>query len=193
MIRRLASLSVVVCSGALAAAAIATPFAPAPSAFAQSEPRQVPFNDAGAALAANYLRLRPQIATAGLLKNGAAPKLKALGFATVVDLRGPEEGAPAERAAVKDAGLRYFNIPVTNGLPSEVQIADFARIVEDPGAAPLLIHCVSANRVGAMWALYRAYQGVPPDLALEEARTIGLRPDREADVRRRLAERLPTR
>jgi uncharacterized protein (TIGR01244 family) len=133
------------------------------------------------------------MATAGLLKNGAIPKLKALGFTSILDLRGPDEGTASEKEAAESTGLRYFNIPVTDGLPTTFQIIEFAHVVEDPANAPLLIHCGSANRVGAMWALYRALEGIPNETALEEARTIGLQPDREADVRKWLAERIPTK
>jgi uncharacterized protein (TIGR01244 family) len=163
------------------------------AALAQSASREVPFGGQGAELAVNYNRLRPHIATAGLLKDGAIPKLKAMGFTSIVDLRGPDEGTASEKKAVENAGLRYFNIPVTDGLPTSFQIIEFAHVVEDPDNAPLLIHCASANRVGAMWALYRAVKGVPDEIALEEARTIGLRPDLEADVRKWLAERIPTK
>ncbi|MGZ8395203.1 MAG: protein tyrosine phosphatase family protein [Rhodoplanes sp.] len=114
--------------------------------------------------------------------------LKALGFATIVDLRGPDEGAAFEKTIVEEAGLRYVNIPVTSGAPTEAQIAEFARIVEDARNAPLLVHCVTANRVGAMWALYRAQKGIPVLIALEEGRTIGLQPDREAELRKRLEQ-----
>ena len=162
-------------------------------ALAQSASRQVPFGDQGAGLAVNYNRLRPHIATAGLLKNGAIPKLKAMGFTSIVDLRGPDEGTESEKKAVESAGLRYFNIPVTDGLPTPFQIIEFAHVVEDPDNAPLLIHCGSANRVGAMWALYRALQGTADEVALAEARTIGLQPGREAAVRKWLAERVPTK
>ena len=65
-------------------------------------------------------------------------------------------------------------------------IGEFARVVEDPNNAPLLVHCASANRVGAMWTLYRVRQGIPLAIALEEGRTAGLRPDREAELRKRL-------
>lgn len=79
-----------------------------------------------------------------------------------------------------------MNIPVTGGVPTDAQVAEFARIVEDPNNAPLLVHCASANRVGAMWTLYRVRQGIPLAIALEEGRTAGLRPDREAELRKRL-------
>ncbi|MGZ8329702.1 MAG: fused DSP-PTPase phosphatase/NAD kinase-like protein [Rhodoplanes sp.] len=77
---------------------------------------------------------------------------------------------------------------MTSGAPTEAQIAEFARIVEDARNAPLLVHCVTANRVGAMWALYRAQKGIPVLIALEEGRTIGLQPDREAELRKRLEQ-----
>jgi hypothetical protein len=60
--------------------------------LAQSATPQVPFGDQGAELAVHYNRLRPHIATGGLLKEGAIPRLKAMGFTSVVDLRGPTKG-----------------------------------------------------------------------------------------------------
>jgi uncharacterized protein (TIGR01244 family) len=153
--------------------------------LAQAPVREAPLGDKASSLAVNYTRLKPHIATAGLLKNGAAPALKALGFATIVDLRGPDEGTAAEKQAVEAAGLRYVNIPVTGGGPTDAQVAEFARVVGDANNAPLLVHCVSANRAGAMWALYRVRQGIPLSVALEEGRTAGLQPEREAELRKR--------
>jgi hypothetical protein len=37
-----------------------------------------------------------------------------------------------------------------------------------------------------MWALYRAANGVPPRLAVQEGRTVGLKPSREGAVRKQL-------
>ena len=34
-----------------------------------------------------------------------------------------------------------------------------------------------------MWVLYRALKGIPEEIALEEARTIGLQSDSEAEIR----------
>jgi uncharacterized protein (TIGR01244 family) len=192
MLTRRATLALIF-AGTLIATAGTSSIIGTGSALAQSASREVPFGDQGGELAVNYNRLRPHIATAGLLKAGAVPKLKAIGFTSVVDLRGPDEGTASEKEAVERAGLRYFNIPVTHGLPTPVQLAEFARIVENPDNAPLLIHCGSGNRVGAMWALYRALNGIPENIALDEARTIGLRPDREADVRKWIAEHIPTK
>ncbi len=76
--------------------------------------------------------------------------------------------------------MHYVNIPVTAGAPSDEQVDEFARIVEDAGNEPLLVHCASASRVGAMWTLYREERGAPVDTAVREGRAIGMHTDREA-------------
>lgn len=48
------------------------------------------------------------------------------------------------------------------------------------------MHCESSNRVGAAWALYRAANGVPAEIAVQEGRTVGLKPNRERRVREML-------
>jgi uncharacterized protein (TIGR01244 family) len=128
----------------------------------------------------NYTRMSDDVATAGLLGEGAIGALKAAGFATILDLRGPDEGTDAEKRAAEAAGLKYFNIPVTTLLPSGSQVVQFSRVVADRANLPVLVHCVSGNRVGAMWALYRAKNGVPAATAIEEGRRIGMRGEREA-------------
>lgn len=178
--------------GVLAVASL-SPLAAPPAALAQSVTREAPPEDRVRHLAVNYSRPRPHIATAGLVRTGAIPELKALGFAAIIDLRGADEGADIERRAAEDAGLRYVNIPVTSGAPTDSQVAEFAALVEDTKHFPLLVHCVSANRVGAMWALYRAQVGAPVSLAIEEGRAIGLQPAREIDVRKRLGRQLSAR
>jgi uncharacterized protein (TIGR01244 family) len=156
-------------------------------AVAQLAVAQAPSRERVSPAVTNYSRATPQIATAGILRDGALAELKSLGFATVVDLRGPDEGTDIEQRAAAAVGLRYFNIPVTTEAPTDAQIVEFARLVENGGNHPLMAHCASANRVGAMWTLYRAARGVPMSTAIAEGRAIGLQPDREYAVRARLA------
>jgi uncharacterized protein (TIGR01244 family) len=155
-------------------------------AVAQSSGIEVPVRDLIRSQIANYGKLRPQIATAGLLGEGAIAELKSFGFATILDLRGPEEGTAVERAAAAAAGLRYLIIPYTAAVPSEAQIAEFGRVVDDAGNRPLMIHCGSANRVGAMWALYRIKSGTPAQVAFSEGRAIGMQASRENALRTQL-------
>lgn len=168
----------------LTAAALAIPLMAAAPAGAQ--PDQAPFGDKVGAAFSNYNRAWPTVGSAGLLGAGAAAEAKALGFRAIVDLRAPEEGIAAERREVETAGLEYINIPVSTRAPTPKQVEMFAALVEDDTLTPMLVHCASANRVGAMWALYRADQGVDPMVAVEEGRTIGLKPSREEAVRKRL-------
>ena len=148
---------------------------------------EAPFGDKVSAALLNYNRATPFVGTTGRYDPAAVAEIKALGFVTTIDLRAPtEEGAPEVAKAVQAAGLKYFNIPVTTSAPTDDQVKEFARLVEDPANYPILVNCVSANRVGAMWALYRASAGVPVEIAIEEGRTTGLKPSREKTVRERL-------
>jgi uncharacterized protein (TIGR01244 family) len=154
---------------------------------AQAGARQAPFGDKVSAAILNYNRASPQIATSGKYSPAAVAEIKSLGFAAVLDLRSQgENGATEVAAAARDAGLNYLNIPVTTKAPTDEQVAAFAKIVEDPANHPLLVSCASANRAGAMWALYRAARGVDPKVAIEEGRAAGLEPNREQAVRERL-------
>lgn len=156
--------------------------------YASAAGAEVPFGEKVGRVFTNYDRIRPTIATAGLLKDGAVSDLKPLGFVAVLDLRGPKEGTASEKSAVESAGLRYFNIPVTERAPTGAQVEAFTRIVEDPANHPIVVHCHTASRVGAMWVLYQVRKGVPVAIAVEEGRTIGLQLDRENAVRARLVE-----
>ncbi|WP_077530946.1 fused DSP-PTPase phosphatase/NAD kinase-like protein [Vreelandella utahensis] len=70
--------------------------------------------------------------------------------------------------------------------PTGEQVEEFARIVSTTGNYPVLVHCASSNRVGAMWALYRHHMGVPAEIALEEAKAAGLKTSRVPAVRERV-------
>jgi uncharacterized protein (TIGR01244 family) len=157
----------------------------APAHAAGSE---VPFGDKVSSAIVNYNRTRPQIATSGLVREGGIGELKALGFTAIIDLRTPPEGTAAEKAAAAATGLRYFNIPVSKGTPRDDQVREFATLVEDVTNYPVLVHCASANRVGAMWTLYRVMKGIPFSIAVEEGRTVGMKLSRENAVRARLGQ-----
>jgi uncharacterized protein (TIGR01244 family) len=95
----------------------------------------------------------------------------------VLNLRTASEGIDLqhEREAIEKAGLRYVNIPVVSSAPKPEQVDEFIKAVKDKDNQPMLIHCGSANRVGAFWMIYRVIeQGWPEDKALDEATKIGL-------------------
>jgi uncharacterized protein (TIGR01244 family) len=117
------------------------------------------------------------VATAGQPVDAAFGKLAANGFRSVMNLRTASEGIDLERerGLAEAAGMRYVSIPVVSSAPKPEQVDAFIKAVKDPSNHPMLIHCASANRVGAFWMIYRAVeQNWPEEKALEEATRIGL-------------------
>jgi uncharacterized protein (TIGR01244 family) len=123
------------------------------------------------------LCINEKFATAGQPTDTAFAKLAANGFKSVLSLRTGSEGVDLdrERSLVEAAGMRYIGLPVVSSAPRPEQVDEFFKAVQDSANQPMLIHCGSANRVGAFWMIYRAVvQNVPENEALEEATRIGL-------------------
>lgn len=99
------------------------------------------------------------------------------GFLTVVNLRPDSEMTDwneADRA--RALGLNYVNIPVAgaDGL-TEANARALAEIVDNPEARPMIVHCGSGNRVGALFALKAAWMdGEDTERALDIGRQAGL-------------------
>lgn len=137
----------------------------------------------------NYKLLRPSLAVAGKPSPEALPRLKTHGFKTVVDLRMEAEGTAEEKAVVEAQGLRYVSVPMTAASFRLQDALAVGQVLDDPGAAPVLLHCASSNRVGAVLAVLAAKSGKPLDQALEEGRQAGLNSEAMVEaVRRVLAE-----
>ncbi len=107
--------------------------------------------------------------------NGFAA-LRAAGIETVVDLRHDRERPDYdERSLVQGLGMRYVQLP-WNG-PEELtdEVFDEGRRLLIETERPFLMHCGSANRVGALWLAWRALDGgLAVDEAAAEARVVGL-------------------
>lgn len=83
--------------------------------------------------------------------------LKEEGVRTIVNLRAPGENDFDERAGVESLGMTYHAIPIAGpGDISEENARRLSEIMEDESARPILVHCGSGNRVGALYAL-KAY------------------------------------
>jgi protein tyrosine phosphatase (PTP) superfamily phosphohydrolase (DUF442 family) len=108
------------------------------------------------------------------------------GFRSVVNLRGPAEMTELDEArVVADLGLVYLS-PGFSG-PDELDDEVFAAALDALRTAPrpALVHCSSANRVGAIWIAYRALDdGLLLEAAVAEGKTIGLR-SRELEAKAR--------
>jgi uncharacterized protein (TIGR01244 family) len=95
----------------------------------------------------------------------------------VIDLRAPaEDRGYDEAAAVDAAGMNYHNLPIVGaaGLTRE-NVSKLDNLLADTQGEKTLLHCASANRVGALMALRaRWLQGASRSEALEIGRQHGL-------------------
>jgi uncharacterized protein (TIGR01244 family) len=117
------------------------------------------------------------------------------GVKTVVSLRHASELDWDEATYVAWLGMQYHHIPF--GSPGSLtdEVFNTAReVLNDTSRGPMILHCASANRVGAVWLVHRVVDdGLSYDDALEEAKTVGLRSQEyqqraESYLRRALAQ-----
>lgn len=91
---------------------------------------------------------------------GARPKqkdfqaLKDLGIHTIIDLT---DNTPEERGYAEAVGLKYVNLAIPDKKdPSNAQVAQFLKIVNDPATGKFYVHCAGGrHRTGVMGAIYR--------------------------------------
>jgi len=110
------------------------------------------------------------------------------GYATVIDLRGAgEDRGLAESAVVEDLGMHYVTLPIAG--PEAISYENARKLDELIGQSggPVLVHCGSGNRVGALLALRAKLHGADDESALQLGREGGLT-RLEDVVRERLAE-----
>ena len=101
----------------------------------------------------------------------------------MINLR-PDSEPGAKRQEVEGLGLDYVSIPVAgkSGLTEEKAI-ELAWALEE-ATSPILLHCGSGNRVGALLALQAYYnEDEDPEAALELGLSAGLT-SLEPEVRR---------
>lgn len=108
---------------------------------------------------------------------GVLDAIKDAGFMTVIDMRGEGENRGMDEATeVEKRGMRYYSLPIENGVAEDVSY-DNARQLDRilAGAeGPVLLHCLSGNRVGAILALRAKLAGASPDEALALGKAAGL-------------------
>lgn len=116
-----------------------------------------------------FLASQPSLADFEQAKQG--------GVKTVINLRNASEQEDFdEKAFIEGLDLTYHNAPF--GSPDELTDAKFdeVRSLLRETKRPILLHCSSANRVGAVWLAYRVLDdGATIDQATQEAQTVGLK------------------
>lgn len=136
---------------------------------------------------ANAVSPEQGVIAAGRIGPGDITGVRDAGIRHVIDLT-PDAETPGfdEAAAVRAAGLRYSNLPLAGApdLTRENVLAFDTMLAE--AERPVLVHCASGNRVGAMAALRAAWvEGRSTEEAIAFGKEWGLA-GLEADVRRRI-------
>lgn len=123
-----------------------------------------------------WRQVSEQLYASGQPGSGDWPALKAAGLCTVVNLRPDVELAGINEAAeVRAAGLRYLPIPVDGAAGLTRDAAQALDQVLRHHQGPLLVHCGSGNRVGALLALREAwFAGRTPEEAIRLGLDAGL-------------------
>lgn len=101
--------------------------------------------------------------------------VKKAGFTTIVDMRGPTEDRGMDEAAeVAALGMSYITLPIDGA--NDVTYENAAALDKILAAAdgPVLLHCASGNRVGALYALSQKMAGASNEDALAAGKVAGL-------------------
>ena len=99
------------------------------------------------------------------------------GYRTIIDLRtSQEERGYDEPETARHAGMEYINLPVGPESLDGTKIERFRELMNDADRRPALVHCSSANRVGALLMPYMILdEGKSREEATQIARQIGLK------------------
>lgn len=176
MTRNLATtLSLALLALGLAGCASPGPGTPAPVAAATASQAETPLR----AVAANLY-------SSGQPAPSQWPAIRARGVSTVINLRpAGEMGDRDEAAEVAAAGMAYRQLDVAG--PEDITHASAAQVQAwiDEAPGPVLVHCASGNRAGALLALIGARNGMAPEDAIQLGRRAGMT-SMEAPVRQAL-------
>jgi uncharacterized protein (TIGR01244 family) len=126
----------------------------------------------------NLHRLETTVACAGAIRPEALPKIKNMGFVSVINLREPSEpgaNVAEEGVAAKAAGLRYYSIPFNSSSPDTAAADQFLDVITMKDTEPAFIHCAGGGRAATMWFIKRVavdHWGI--DRAAKEATDLGM-------------------
>ncbi|MCH7981718.1 MAG: hypothetical protein IID59_09450 [Proteobacteria bacterium] len=145
--------------------------------------------DVGAVAKQNTVTPVDGITSAGQPDQAALTVFGDNGYVAIIDMRGErEDRGMDERAVVESLGMDYVLLPIA----SEDDISfENAQKLDDLLAAydgPVLVHCASGNRVGALLALRQSMNGADDEAAIEYGKQGGLT-GLEPVVQKRLAEK----
>jgi len=125
----------------------------------------------------NLLAVTPRLYVGGYVRPDVLPAVKAAGITHLIDmLPEAEHGGFDEAAAVAELGLFYVHLPIQGGQDLNRSAAEaLDRLLASAADGTVLVHCMSGNRVGALFALRAAWlYDATPEEALAVGRAHGL-------------------
>jgi len=117
---------------------------------------------------------------------------KEAGIQTVINLRRPgERGTKGEQERVEELGMTYVAVPISGADDLDEKNARAFSAALDEAEKPVIVHCGSGARVGALFAMRAFYvEGLSVEDALATGRAAGM--DRyEDELRQRLGRPAP--
>lgn len=97
------------------------------------------------------------------------------GYAVVIDLRTAGEDRGLDEAAVVESlGMDYINLPIGRDGITFANAKALQALIQAYDQ-PVLVHCASANRVGALFALSEYAESGDAEAAIEAGRAAGLK------------------
>lgn len=116
------------------------------------------------------------LTAAGQPDAAAFEAFAAAGYVAVVDMRATDEdrGLDDEQSLVEGLGMEYVAFPIASA--EEISFESAARLdaLLESYDGPVLVHCASSNRVGALLALRESLRGADDAFALEYGRRAGM-------------------
>jgi len=108
----------------------------------------------------------------------AAGKVESVdsGYSVVIDMRGPDEdrGMDDFEGAVEATGMEYLAFPVVGADQVSFETAAKLDEVLQGIDGPVLMHCGSGNRVGAVLALRQSLNGAADEESIEFGKDAGM-------------------
>ncbi len=105
----------------------------------------------------NYLRISPQIDSAGQPTRSQFSAIQSAGFQRVINLapHHAENAIHDEQQLVESLGMDYVHIPVDFGSPSEADFQQFCAAMQENPERRVFVHCAANMRVSAFLYRYR--------------------------------------
>ena len=118
------------------------------------------------------------VVLAGQPRPQALSELSRSGVKTVISLRREGEERFDEAAVCQQLGMKFIRLPISN--PDDLNkdlLNNACKILKSANDdSGVVLHCASANRVGAVWLAHRIKEdGLTVQQAREEAKRVGLK------------------